>query len=170
MSELRAIGIDPGMTTGMAVAGWNDGKRTWAHVAQCDAGLAPDLLHLLLARFSPRAGGIEAFIPGAHSGRREGTATRLLVAELARIAAQGDVALAARSAGNVKPWATDARLKAAGLLALAPGMPHARDACRHLLFSACHDGGLPDPLSRAAQRAALQARPLTPGEMTGDDD
>lgn len=35
------------------------------------------------------------------------------------------------------------------------------------LFAAVRDGGVPDPLSQAARRATLAARPLTPGEMTG---
>lgn len=164
MTDLVACGADPGPSTGLAVAGWKDGRLAFAHAAQCDAGLAPDLLHLLLARFSPRLGGIEAFVSGAHSGRREGTVTRLLVAELSRIATRDEVTLHERAAGHVKPWATDERLRAAGLLALTPGSTHARDACRHLLFAACHDGGLPDPLSRRARQAP------SPGELRGRKD
>ena len=167
MTALIAYGIDPGGTTGLAVASWADDALTRAHVAQCDAGLAPDLLHTLLAM--PREGqrplgGIEAFISGRHSGRREGTQTRLLIAELVKIAAGYGVELRERSAGTVKPWATDVRLKAAGLADLTPGSAHARDAQRHLLFTACHDGGLPDPLSR---RGRLTVRNLTAQELTG---
>jgi hypothetical protein len=50
----------------------------------------------------------------------------------------------------VKPWATDERLEAAGLLDLTKGMRHARDAARHALFTAVKDGGVPDPLSKHA--------------------
>jgi hypothetical protein len=56
----------------------------------------------------------------------------------------------ARSAADVKPWATDTRLQAAGLLDLTKGMRHARDAARHALFCAVCDFGLTDPLSRKA--------------------
>ena len=57
-----------------------------------------------------------------------------------------------RTAGEVKPWATDKRLHTAGLLDLTAGMRHARDAARHALYSAVRDYGLPDPLSRARLR------------------
>ena len=53
-----------------------------------------------------------------------------------------------RPAATVKPWATDERLKKAGLLAVCHGMPHAADAMRHLLYRAVRDAGVPDPLSR----------------------
>jgi hypothetical protein len=53
-----------------------------------------------------------------------------------------------RAAADVKPWATDKRLAAAGLLGLTPGMRHARDAARHAVFCAVRDYGLRDPLSR----------------------
>lgn len=149
MTELRICGADPGLTTGIAASCWEDGKLKFAHVFQCDGPSAPDLLHFVLSFYGPfDGGGIEAFIPGAHSGRGEGTFTRLLVAELGTIAAGYELELRERRATDVKPWATSARLTAAGLLALCPGMPHAADACRHLLFCACHDWGLADPLSR----------------------
>jgi hypothetical protein len=51
----------------------------------------------------------------------------------------------------VKPWATDERLAAAGLLDPTKGMRHARDAARHALFCAVRDFGLPDPLSAKAR-------------------
>jgi hypothetical protein len=52
----------------------------------------------------------------------------------------------------VKPWATDKRLTAAGLLAMTAKMADARDACRHALYTAVHDAGIPDPLSAAGRR------------------
>jgi hypothetical protein len=50
----------------------------------------------------------------------------------------------------VKPWATDTRLAAAGLMEPTTGMRHARDAARHALFAAVKTYGLPDPLSARA--------------------
>lgn len=155
--QLTALGIDPGPSTGLALACWENGKLAWAHAAQCDAGLAPDLLRLLLGLLRPSLGGIEAFVPGAHSGTSAGDVTRQLIRELGETAAAQGLELRERTAGLVKPWATDTRLKAAGLLALTPGSAHARDACRHLLYTACSSGGLADPLSR--RRPARGERP-----------
>jgi hypothetical protein len=55
-----------------------------------------------------------------------------------------------RAAALVKPWATDKRLHAAGLLDATKGMQHARDASRQALYAAVHMGVTPDPLSRKA--------------------
>ena len=52
-----------------------------------------------------------------------------------------------RSASDVKPWARG-RLARAGLLDMTVKSVDARDAAMHALFSAVHDAGLPDPLSR----------------------
>lgn len=53
-----------------------------------------------------------------------------------------------RSAAEVKGWATDERLKAAGILDKLQGMRHAKDAARHALFHAVRSGVLVDPLSK----------------------
>lgn len=149
---LTVAGVDPGPSSGFAVACWADGKLQSAHALQCDSGTALDALHFLLSVYGPvTCGGIEAFLPGAHSGRAEGSLTRRMVTELTGIAAGYDLDLKARSASTVKLWATDKRLEKAGLLALTPGSTHARDATRHVLYSAVIDGGLPDPLSRKAR-------------------
>lgn len=60
---------------------------------------------------------------------------------------QGRVKVVARTAAEVKPWATDERLKKAGLLGAVLGMPHARDAVRHALYCTVKTLGLHDPLS-----------------------
>lgn len=52
-----------------------------------------------------------------------------------------DTRLIERAAVEVKPWATDDRLKAAGLFDQTKGLRHARDAVRHALYSACRDFG-----------------------------
>lgn len=48
-----------------------------------------------------------------------------------------------RPAGQVKPWATDARLKAWGLWEPTAGHRHTRDAARHALYAAVNLGLLP---------------------------
>ncbi len=71
-----------------------------------------------------------------------------MVTELSALAADRGVKLAVRHSSAVFPWATDKRLRAAGLYEATTGLVHARAASRHALFAAVHDGGLPDPLSR----------------------
>jgi len=59
----------------------------------------------------------------------------------------GGCRISTRSASQVKKWATDRRLAAAGILEQTRGMGHARDAQRHALFAARMDLQWPDPLS-----------------------
>lgn len=145
------LGADPGPTTGLAVGYW-DGE-SWLHPAayQCDAGSAPALLawlaeeNELLATWAQ----VEEFRPGTGAGARglNASVTRTLVGELQAVLEPAVPAMI-RPAATVKPWATDERLKKAGLLAVCHGMPHAADAMRHLLYRAVRDAGVPDPLSR----------------------
>jgi hypothetical protein len=58
-----------------------------------------------------------------------------------------------RAAALVKPWATDRRLTAAGLLDPTAGMGHARDAARHALYAAVHLQLTTDPLSKKTRVA-----------------
>jgi hypothetical protein len=111
---------------------------------------------------TPTIVGVERFVLGAKSYRSgsPGGVTRDLVGQLIEAFNDHDSTADGRlggrffqrNASQVKAWATDARLDAAGLLAATKGMTHARDAARHALFAAVHDGGIPDPLSQRAQR------------------
>lgn len=156
MTVICAIGIDPGLTTGLAVVSCEHAQ--WVHPAavQCDAGTAPalaDWLFSLHAGTGVRCcGQIEEFRAGRGPGSRgrQAAVTRTLVMALTAIAGQHGILLAVRPAAIAKPWGTDKRLAAAGLLDVSAGLPHARDALRHALYAACHDGGAPDPLSRQA--------------------
>lgn len=155
------LGVDPGPATGIA---WLcPGQRPL--VFQCNApGAYPLASWLLEANEGPAriiAAG-ERFIAGRGAGARgaHASVTRAVISDLDQLAEWHW-----RSAAQVKPWATDARLKAAGLLEQCHGMPHAADACRHALFAAVHDGGYPDPLSRKA--GTLYARSLTLEELEG---
>jgi hypothetical protein len=102
---------------------------------------------------------IEKFVvrrrAAASSTAAAGATTRDLVGQLEATALDvrrrtAEVRVVLRSAAEVKPWATDTRLEAAGLLSACTGMRHARDAARHALFAAVKDAGAPDPLSRKA--------------------
>lgn len=137
------LGVDPGPATGIC---WLSLPGP-VLVFQCNApGAYPLASWLLEANEGPAriiAAG-ERFIAGRGAGARGAHAgvTRQVISDLDSLAEWHW-----RSAAQVKPWATDARLKAAGLLEQCHGMPHAADGSRHALFAAVHDGGYPDPLS-----------------------
>lgn len=147
------LGIDPGKTTGIALIGGPDGvpvllqssregvlTAVWALVERCrDQGEPVNAL------------AVERFVSGPRSGKLAtpagATTARMVIADLLTFAQDvAEVPVHLRSAGEVKPWATDARLKAAGIE--HRGMPHALDAARHALYCMVRDFGRPDPLSR----------------------
>lgn len=155
---LSALGIDVGPHTGFFAAWWIPGtwKLQYALAFECSAAMAPAMLRALLAHRLPRMAGIEAFIARGKSVKLQGVRTAQVmsqVGELRTVLDYHGVPVIARPAGTVKPWATDKRLEAAGLLRLAGTSPHIRDAGRHMLFSACQ-AGLPDPLSAIARGGA----------------
>lgn len=155
---LCVLGVDPGPTTGLAIAYWDEESWMYPGAYQCDASSAPALagwlasLHGSATRPAVRAvrGQVEEFRPGTGAGARGANAavTRTAVDELKAVLESYKVTVATRPAATVKPWATDERLKKAGLFPVTAGMPmHARDAFRHLLYRAVRDCGVPDPLS-----------------------
>lgn len=150
------MGVDPGSTTGIChlqIAKPCDGP---AYISSTlvygtnPLGVFP-LLQFLMEINEGAAqivAAYETFVPGRGAGAVGSGAAdaRLVISELKVL----PVRWHSRSAAVVKPWATDARLKKAGLLACTAKMVDARDAARHALFAACHDAGLPDPLSKKA--------------------
>lgn len=157
------IGIDPGPVPGLVML-TRRGHRFEVHVVQCSADVAPSMLWGLLdqCRYvqgsAPAIVQIERFVVGRRAARSRsahaGATTRDLVGRLEREAeGQKNVRVVLRSAAEVKPWATDSRLKAvqvngSNLLDQVSAVGrHARDAARHALFCAVKDGGVPDPLS-----------------------
>jgi hypothetical protein len=140
------IGADPGVVTGIAMLA--PGERPW--VIQCSAPAVLAVMQLLVELAQSRGDDVtcagERFITGRGPGARgvNATVTRELIDGLSRLPARWHW----RSAAEVKPWATDTRLEAAGLLRECHGLPHGADACRHLLFCGARDLGWPDPLSR----------------------
>lgn len=138
------IGADPGATCGIALL-MPDGPPL---VYSCNHHAAYGLVSWLIEANEGPADIIaagEAFVPGRGAGARmTGAAvTRSLIDDLDDL-----LGWHWRSAAAVKPWATDRRLDAAGLLTITAKMPDGRDAARHALFAAVHDAGWPDPLSR----------------------
>jgi hypothetical protein len=125
------------------------------NVVQCDAtSLRPVLVGLHDAwSWEPMHVVIERFVIGPRSARSQHQSTGILTRDQIEeakawttILEQGTLSL--QSTAEVKPWATDVRLAAAGLLMNTTGMRHARDAARHALFAACKHFQLPDPLSK----------------------
>jgi hypothetical protein len=153
--HLTVLGIDVGDTTGMLLATWDRAQRkaVEAHAFQCDRESAPLLLGWICSAYGTliRGGQVEEFRDSIRARKLAGTRPgpiRAQVPELAGIAAAAGIRLSHWPAVTVKGWGTDDRLKAAGLLEITAGQPHARDGGRHAIYCATHDYGLSDPLSR----------------------
>lgn len=149
------VGVDPGPQPGIAALSYTNGRLGNAQVLQVSAGLAVPVVGWLLEGARPVERlvlAIERFVVGPRAGRssnpRAGQVTRDMVGALAAVGELHGAQVVLRPAVEVKRWATDERLAAAHLLKHTKGMPHARDGCRHALFAAVRDCGLPDPLSR----------------------
>jgi hypothetical protein len=163
VTAVRVIGVDPGPTPGIVLLRFNDGPFGICHVVQCTHLIAPEIFRMLLGidPVTPTIVGVERFVIGRSSYRTgsPGAVTRDLVGSLVEVFNEHDSTADGRlggrfhqrNASQVKAWATDARLAATGLLDATKGMTHARDAARHALFAAVHDGKIPDPLSKKAR-------------------
>jgi hypothetical protein len=150
MSTL-VIGVDPGPTTGILAL--QVGKDPVAGQGNPDGAEAIVDALLGTAEADQVLLAVEQFVIGRGSMRagRYGQQTRDLIGVLQALArSRAKTSLVLRSAAQVKPWATNVRLQAAGLIRPTKGMTHARDAGRHALFAAVHTGLMPDPLSRTA--------------------
>lgn len=153
------LGVDPGPTPGIVrLVVWPAEAATHlrADVVQCSASaLEPVLNGLADYPESSVALAYEAFVVGHRAARSRtagaGKATRDMTRDLAEWAQHHDIPSHTYRATDVKPWAADERLEAAGLLEPTKGMRHARDAGRHALFTAVKHYGLPDPLSARAR-------------------
>jgi len=154
VTAVCALGVDPGPVPGMFIAIWEtrEQKTAWARAFQCNAGGVQGLLSMILAVFGSQVtcGQIEEFrtLHGPGTRGKAASVTRQQVITLSALAAERGVILAVRHSSAVFPWASDKRLRAAGLYEATTALPHARAASRHALYVACRDGGLPDPLSK----------------------
>lgn len=148
------IGGDPGATTGLARLDL-DGFRDPKLIQVTDAALVLAALDDLLGAQAPDEVlfAIEQFVVGRRAGRsstpKAGRTTRDLIGAMQLWALERGIRVVLRSASEVKPWATDTRLRAAGLY--VKGATHARDAGRHCLYAAVQDCRYPDPLSARAR-------------------
>lgn len=150
--------MDPGETVGLCRLTYAvDHSLLMCDVVQCTASTALDLLEVLLRvpTGTEVYFGVERYVRNLRGGGgKAGARTRDMVGSAITMAQSGRLSFVAqRSASAVKEWGTDARLKAAGILADTKVGAHARDAARHALYAAVADGKIPDPYSKKARRA-----------------
>ena len=150
------VGIDPGPIVGVCLLRTPDSAGrpdVWhAEIAQ----ITPSGLWALIAGWQEayriRAVAAETFVIGPRAARLNAPGasrtTRDVLGGLA-MALPPEIQRIERRAVDVKAWATDTRLKAAGLLDQTKGMRHARDATRHALYCACRDFGARIPRTAA---------------------
>lgn len=144
------VAVDPGPIPGVVML-----RQGRTAVFQCDPDSVIWLVRELVTGgqvVARRVLAVERFVVGMRTARtsmpKAGQITRDMIGALTELGRTlPGVTVVQRCAADVMPWATDKRLSAAGLLDLTKGMPHARAAARHALFSAVRDGDLPDPLS-----------------------
>lgn len=165
-SEIVVIGVDPGLTTGIAALATED---LAVSLVQATPGAVLVIVQALIDRARNQGAGValavERFVSGPRSAKLAtafGAATaKTVIGELQMMSAQQGVPIYMRSAGEVKPWATDLRM---AKLIKHRGMPHAHDALRHALYCAVRDYGLTDPLSRGFGAGAGRRVGATAGE------
>lgn len=150
---ITVIGVDPGPTTGICLLRcdvFGDGRvlHSPPDVVQCSPHMVDNIIAAIPLHPDTLIA-VERFVVGRKSMRagRDGEITRDLVGALEDTYG---FHLVLQNAVDVKRWATDPRLDAAGLLAPTTGMRHARDGARHALYAAVKHLGYPDPLSRKA--------------------
>lgn len=149
------VGIDPGQTTGICAF-----VSPHAPVVMQINAKPVFVVGIVRALIEHDVGGegatlaVEQFVVLHRAARsstaRAGAIAREIIAVLQSLAREIDATLHLRPAAAVKPWASDWRLELAGLLEPTQHMTHARDAARHALYAAVHDGYVIDPLSSRA--------------------
>ena len=167
MSAICTLGIDPGGTSGLFLGAWRTGERKpyLTRAWQCDMAATPELLGWILDHYTQiDAVQVEAFDARERSRKMRGfSASNMhkLIADLVTICHGAGVAVVTRPPAPVKAWATDDRLRDAGLYKLTAGKPHARDAARHALYAAVRDLGLRDPKSARGEERGDARAPAT---------
>lgn len=155
MSVISVIGCDPGPSTGISLLDYEDSRLTSWTVLQVDGDSAQGVLEAILTRrqsvlgntIVKRYASVEPFVTGQGAGTRGAKAdyTRQEAFKLVEQLQLWGYAVKLRKAADVKVWADDRKLRAAGILR-PPENRHGNDASRQALFAAVHDAYLPNPL------------------------
>lgn len=127
------LGIDPGPKPGIVELHIRDGKCVARTLRSLPESYTP---YALVA--------LERYVIGSGTVRktREGTSATLDMIGVVRDVCQREgVPMVTQAAVQVKPWATDARVKA--YVGRDVRGDHHRDAARHALFAAVQRGWLP---------------------------
>lgn len=155
MTRLSIVGVDPGKACGICFLDYQDTKLIASARLQVNSGSVLYVMETLLLRayndpdaVPKRFAGIEPFITGNSAGTKGDPAeeTRQLAFAFGELLQVYGYYVQRRKAADVKPWASDERLKAAGIYDEHTGMRHANDASRQALYAAVHDAYRPDPL------------------------
>lgn len=155
----QIIGVDPGPDTGILSLFPHDGVVTM-RALQVDAGSVTEALEWLheLANAHKTTKTViahERYVigPGTHklAAQSASQITRDLngrIAGMARATPTGQlqIVVVETRAVDVKRWASEQRLRAAGVWTLTKGMRHARSAGWHACHTAVFRCGWPDPL------------------------
>jgi hypothetical protein len=151
---ISVIGCDPGPTTGLCLLEYAGDVIVGRTSVQVDGDSAQYVLEAVLRayladpeRVVKRYAEVEAFVTGQGAGTKGGNAdyTRQEVFKFTEQLQMWGYSVKIRKAADIKTWASDKRLKAAGILR-SPENRHSNDGGRHAIFCATHDAFRSDPL------------------------
>lgn len=165
MSVVSCIGVDPGVTTGFCLLEYlpqpdeaYSSKPDNVILLQADADSAKWVLEGLLGayyldeRIIKKTASVEAFRNGNSAGTtgKAADTTRQLVMILAETLQLYGYQVKVRTAADVKTWANDKRIKAAGMQAssIHGKSRDSYDGYRQALYSARWDAFMKDPLEK----------------------
>ena len=151
---ILAVGIDPGITSGVFVVETVN-ETTWRTSAaqfketKNNLGVVPYVSALMKGREKGTTLlAIEKFIVSNRTAMSRNGRSRTASLDLISVLGTVNATTSTNSAATVKTWANNERLEALGWINETRGMPHARDAARHVLYALVKFGGWPDPLRR----------------------
>lgn len=144
--ETRVVGVDPGGTTGVAVVVWDDLQRCYRLGLVLATPMPAGIIEQDIDDLMPDAVAVERFVVGRRAARSKSAGAGAKARDIIGALTAHFPQLYQHSAHDAKKWATDERLKAAGLYRPDSG-PHIRDATRHALFALRRHYRTPDPLS-----------------------
>ena len=169
MGTVVVVGVDPGPTPGVVGLLIEEGQITDLQLAQTSAGIVGLTVGGIVMRWKGHPQitdardaavliGVERFVSGARAARSSsagaGRITRDMDGVIERCGVELGAVVVQRSAVQVKAWATDERLKKAGI-EIPKSMRHTVDGARHSLYAAVHAGHLPDPMSKTYKKPNL---------------